>query len=149
MRIILHSESARELLARELLEKLLNEYELSISTNLVKIEEGSIPHSHPVLTLNTRDLDPDVFLSLFIHEQLHWELLEQEETIISEMAKLFPVVPGRKQGGAQNEQSTWLHLELCRIEFERLVSLIGEDRAKTAFRKGVYPWIRAQVLTNI
>jgi len=41
-------------------------------TDHIMIESGVIPHSHPVLTLNTRTNDPLVILKTFVHEQFHW-----------------------------------------------------------------------------
>jgi hypothetical protein len=46
------------------------------------IKERAIPHSHPVLTLNTRNLDSDdQLLSAFLHEQLHWYLDAHKPTL--------------------------------------------------------------------
>lgn len=53
-----------------------------IRTRDVVVEEKAIPHSHPVLTLNTQYLKNDnALLATFIHEQFHWleaGLLSQE-----------------------------------------------------------------------
>ena len=57
--------------ARAQVYRLLRTYDLRpwLFTRQLRIERGAIPHSHPVLTLNTRYLDHDVGqLSAFIHE---------------------------------------------------------------------------------
>lgn len=70
--------SKREREIREQLLCLLRKYDLGkwLFTREIRIEEGATPHSHPVLTLNTRHLgDDSLLLASFIHEQLHWHLL--------------------------------------------------------------------------
>src|SRR5262245_43386378 len=64
------------------LERLLKFYDLSkwIFTRSVVIDEKSIPHSHPILTLHTRHLkDDELLLSTFVHEQIHWFLAQKNE----------------------------------------------------------------------
>ena len=44
-----------------------------VSKQCARIETGVIPHSHPVLTLNTQYIDRDTLqIATFVHEQLHW-----------------------------------------------------------------------------
>jgi hypothetical protein len=43
-------------------------------TRRVRIAPLEIPHSHPVLTLNTRTEDDHALLCTYIHEQMHWYL---------------------------------------------------------------------------
>lgn len=54
---------------------LVKKYDLSpfIYTTRINIVPKVIPHSHPVLTLNTLwDESPNRLLSSFVHEQFHW-----------------------------------------------------------------------------
>src|SRR5262252_392202 len=80
--ISLKSGSPAETQTREQLQRLLKTYDLSkwIFTKSILIDEKSIPHSHPVLTLHTRHLkDDDELLSTYLHEQLHWFLVRHSE----------------------------------------------------------------------
>jgi non-ribosomal peptide synthetase component F len=77
LRIELGQDSEREKETADLLSALVQSYDLRAwtFTRTVRIEEGVIPHSHPVLTLNTRHLeDREQLLALFLHEQIHWFL---------------------------------------------------------------------------
>jgi hypothetical protein len=96
------------------------------------IDERAIPHSHPVLTLHTRHLqDDELFLSTFVHEQFHWFLVQNEkdrDDAIKELRALFPTVPSRGPEGAQDENSTYLHLLDCYLEYRAVQQLLGELR---------------------
>jgi hypothetical protein len=61
---------------RDQLLALLDRYDVSrrVRTRRVVIEDGVISHSHPVLTLDTRDLGDAYVMSAFLHEQVHWLL---------------------------------------------------------------------------
>ncbi|MCR9212184.1 MAG: hypothetical protein NXI13_00590 [Proteobacteria bacterium] len=61
--------------------KLHDRYDLSRweYTKKVRIAPYEIPHSHPILTLNSQyaigpGADEDLILATYIHEQLHWAL---------------------------------------------------------------------------
>jgi hypothetical protein len=72
--ICLAHDSARERRTRDQLLALLARYEPQRwqCTDTVRIEQGVIPHSHPVLTLNTYVLGDDArLLAIYLHEQLH------------------------------------------------------------------------------
>ena len=80
--IRLHSGTPLEERGREQLLRLLYTHDLQkwLFTRDVLIQDGVIPHSHPVLTLNTRYLDDDTAqLATFVHEQLHWFLTDHVE----------------------------------------------------------------------
>ena len=60
-----------ERLTQVQLNRVLNEYDVRkwCFTGIVNIETGAIPHSHPILTLNTRHLKNDnLLLATFLHE---------------------------------------------------------------------------------
>jgi hypothetical protein len=91
--IELASNTALEQRGQAQLERLLGTYDLSpwLFTRAVRIESYVIPHSHPVLTLNTRYLDNDTAqVATFIHEQLHWFLVQREAPADSALAELRP-----------------------------------------------------------
>ena len=82
LRIRLHSGTPLEERGRDQLHRLLHTYDMQkwLFTHDVLVQSGVIPHSHPVLTLNTRYLDDDTAqLATFVHEQLHWLLTDHVE----------------------------------------------------------------------
>src|ERR1051325_322669 len=105
------------------LQRLLKTYDLAkwIFTKAVLIDEKSIPHSHPVLTLHTRHLkDDELLLSTFVHEQSHWLLTQNDKNAgeaIKELRVMFPKVPVGFPEGADDEASTYLHLIVIYLEY--------------------------------
>ena len=72
-------------------------------TKQVLIDDSQwIPHSHPVLILNSRYLDEDLSqLATFLHEQFHWYAVANQDRIDAatrEFKKMFPVVPSGQAG---------------------------------------------------
>jgi hypothetical protein len=151
--IELASNTALEQRGREQLERLLRTYDLSpwLFTSAVRIESYVIPHSHPVLTLNTRYLDNDTAqVATFIHEQLHWFLVGREaptDSALAELRRMFPKVPNKPPEGAQNEESTYLHLLVCTLELEGTAHIFGEAAARRTLEGWRhYTWVYRQVL---
>lgn len=153
--ISLERGSPAEADTRAQLQRLLKEYDLSpwIFTRSIRIDERSIPHSHPVLTLHTRHRnDDELLISTFVHEQLHWFLSERNETTqqaIAELRRMFPAVPGADAGGASDEPSTYLHLLVCQLERAADLRLLGELKTKQVmdFWAGDhYQWIYRTVV---
>lgn len=148
-------DEVRELKAKEQLERLLNEYDLKkyLFTNDVIIEYFVQPHSHPILTLNTRQIDnDDAALSTFLHEQIHWYLdkrSEETEQAIKELKEIYSEVPVGGEDGAKSEYSTYLHLIVNFLEHEELTKLVGEERAnKVSGNPFGYKWIYKKVLDD-
>jgi hypothetical protein len=127
------SETERE--TREQLRHLLASYDLSryTFTHAVMIEDKVIPHSHPVLTLNTRYIgEDDKLLSTYVHEQLHWYLVahkRETDAAKADLRKLYPKVPVGYPDGAMDEESTYLHLVDCYLELQADRQLMGPKRA--------------------
>jgi len=153
--ISLKSGSPAETQTREQLQRLLKAYDLSkwIFTKSILIDEKSIPHSHPVLTLHTRHLkDDDLLLSSFVHEQLHWFLAQKDketEEAIKELRALFPKVPVGFPLGSEDEESTYLHLLVNYLEYRADRELLGELRAKQVmdfWASDHYTWVYKTVL---
>jgi hypothetical protein len=101
IKISLKNGSRAEQQTKAQLERLLKTHDLSawIFTKEIVIDEKSIPHGHPVLTLNTRNLkDDELLVSTFIHEQAHRFLSdvkdkETDRAVEGDLKKLFPAVP--------------------------------------------------------
>ena len=151
--IALHSDTALEEKGREQLQRIVADYDLDpwIFTQKVVIQSRVIPHSHPVLTLNTQYVDDDVRqLSTFLHEQIHW-LADADtiatERVIGEFRQRYPEVPVGEGRGARSEFSTYLHLAVCWLELDAMIRLVGQEQARQLLsEKTHYTWIYEQVL---
>lgn len=137
------------------LHRILETWDLErwIFTDRVRIESRVVPHSHPVLTLNTNMIDEDELqLATFLHESFHWfvnEHPEAEAAAIEEFRELFPDAPGREGGGARDQNSTYLHLIVCDLELQAVAELLGEARAREVLEGwDHYPWVYERVLTD-
>lgn len=137
------------------LERLLGAHDLSrwAFTTTLRICDGATPHSHPVLTLNTRVLDDDAWtLSVFLHEQIHWfedDKLAKVEAAMAEFQALYPDAPGQLPDGATNLHSTYLHLIVCPLEYAALVEVIGVEPARQLIgQKPYYTWIYERALND-
>ena len=154
--ISLKSGSPSEIQTKAQLERLVKTYDLSkwIFTKAILIDEKSIPHSHPVLTLHTRHLkDDDLLLSAFVHEQLHWFLVQNDKETneaIKELRVVFPKVPvGSPEGIPEDEESTYLHLLVNYLEYRADRELMGELRAKQVmdfWATDHYKWVYKTIL---
>lgn len=155
--IQLKTGSAAEQQTKTQLERLLKAYDLSqyAFTHEVVIDEHSIPHSHPVLTLHTRHLSSDdQLLSTYVHEQLHWYLVahdKQTQAAEADLRKAYPKVPVGYPEGAQDEESTYLHLIDCYLEMQADRVLMGRQRATDVmnFWEGDhYRWVYRTVIQD-
>jgi hypothetical protein len=122
-------------------------------TRKIHIQPKATPHSHPILTLNTRYAEyPNKLLSALLHEELHWWASSHTKMIekaILELRKIYPTVP--LDPGARDDHSTYLHLVICYLEYVSLVNYLGEREAKKIINDFIktdklYPWIYTQVL---
>jgi acyl-CoA thioesterase I len=155
--IELAHNSEREIKTKEQLEHLLSSYDLRkyTFTHNVIIDEQSIPHSHPVLTLHTRHLNSDdQLLSTYVHEQLHWYLdehLPQTQAAENELRKIYQKVPVGYPDGADDEESTYLHLITCYLEMQADRGLIGPERTLNVMNfwaSDHYRWVYKTVMQD-
>jgi len=162
--IELATNSPTEQRAKAQLERLFKEHDLSrwIFTKKIRIEERARPHSHPLLTLNTRYVANDgLALSGFVHEQIHWFLAGKPKDFrkaLADVNTLYPDAPETlAAGGSGTRQSTLLHLLVCELELESMRALLGGEQG-TALIRGVladaqsaglgYHWIYQKVLDD-
>ena len=122
-------------------------------TREVIIEERAMNHAFPVLTLNVFFGDrPDMLLSTYVHEQLHWYLREHRErqnAAITELHRMYPHVPVGLPEGADSEYSTYGHLVDCYLEIQADRQLIGSQRTEDVIRsKPWYTWIYKTILRD-
>lgn len=139
------------------LEELLKKYDLSryLFTKKIQVEDGVIPHSHPVLTINTSYIGkPNKLLTTFIHEQLHWWLADKDDAVnaaVAEFKKRYPTLPTDRRDLARDEYSTYMHLIVCYLELVSLREVAGNEVATEVFDwlKGHhYRWIYRTVLQD-
>jgi hypothetical protein len=150
--ITLAHGSAAEEQTRTELRALLKQYDLGdwVWTRRVVIMQGAIPHSHPVLTLNTRESGMRL-LSAFVHEQYHWYETAHPSDVaaaITELKKAYPGLPVGGQDGAADEQSSYLHVVVCYAEWQKMKALAGTERAREVMQylagdhyRGIYRFV--------
>ena len=150
-------DSPGELQTRAQLQHLLGTYDLSAYyfTKKIVIEERAIPHSHPVLTLNTRHLNQDdELVSTFLHEQLHWYESANPEKVKAaeaELEKMYPQIPVGGQDGAYDRESGYLHLILCYLELQADRQVLGREKTARVFQfweQDHYRWIYRTVIQD-
>ena len=133
--ISLASGTEREAQGRDQLLLLLDRYDLNRwqFTSRVRIEEGVTPHSHPVLTLNTRYPDDDLLaLGTYLHEQLHWFVWRRKHEkrgALIDLKARYPDPPIAFPEGAGDEDSSYLHYLVCYLEYWSLIEIVGVEEA--------------------
>ncbi|MET3107763.1 hypothetical protein AAKU67_002062 [Oxalobacteraceae bacterium GrIS 2.11] len=146
-----------EIATGDQLKALLLKYDLSkwILTKEIVIDNASIPHSHPVLTLHARHLkDDELLLSTFIHEQMHWLLAEQKDwtpRAIVDLKIQFPTTPFGFPEASNDEEGNYEHLLVIALEWRADRELLGELRAREVMEfwaNDHYTWIYRTVLEN-
>ena len=132
------------------LERLLTTLPLQqwLFTRTVQIQDRTIPHSHPVLTIGSNAGNDTSLAATFVHEQLHWFLeTPMTDSAIADLRKIYPKVPWGPPDGARNEYSTYLHLLVGLLEFDGTAALYGEEAARrTLGGWRHYQWIYREVL---
>jgi hypothetical protein len=155
LEIALKHGSKVEQQTRDQLQRLLKAYDLAkwTFTKSILLDEESIPHSHPVLTLSARHVkDDELLLSTFVHEQAHWFLTQNSkatEDAKQELRSMFPKVPIKPPEGASDEESTYLHLIVIYLEYRADRELLGELKARQVMEFWAidhYTWIYKTVL---
>lgn len=155
--ILLRNDNAGARRMRETLLDVFARYDLGgwMFTRTIAIDEYDMPHSHPVLTLNTESAHDEVMvMAEFIHEQLHWfeeQQPERRERAIEATRRHYPVVPTERPEGAGNEYSTRLHLLVCLLEYQALKVLTGVGIARAtidSLSRHHYCWVYRTVLSD-
>jgi hypothetical protein len=145
------------MLAVKQVRRILDTHDLErwIATWNLRIDSLAVPHSDPVLMLNTRYLHNDsLALAVFVHEQIHWLLSPRIESVtkaIVDLERVFPKIPDRPPKGAHGKFSTYLHLIVNYIEYHALKKILGPSKARSILekeQKSHYSWIYRTVLTR-
>jgi hypothetical protein len=142
LRIELVNNSETERSTHAQLLSLLDRYDVSSCeyTDHVRIEDGVIPHSHPVLTLSTRAPHDMALLSTYLHEQLHWFSIRCDSPEAdAELCRRYP----------DQDRSTYIHYHVCWLELDALARLFPRDDVKAyLLRKPYYEHIYATVVAD-
>ncbi len=104
----------KELAVAEVVKSVCKKYDIPAFTHAVAIEEGVVPHSHPILTLNTRLNDEKLLLKVLVHEQFHWYVQDHQrysECISYLKSKYEDDGEHNKSGTYPN--SYWEHIIVC------------------------------------
>lgn len=119
-------------------------------TPRVVVQHRVIPHSHPVLTLNTR-VTGDSLLATYLHEQMHWWTADHPGfgLAISDTRSEWAVVADNAAGGSRDEHSTRLHLIVCHLERRAMECVVGRSRTAAVLhdqiRDRIYSWVYGQI----
>jgi hypothetical protein len=125
-------------------------------TRRVRIAPTEIPHSHPVLTLNSFVSEPDALLSTYLHEQMHWYLwrlgspeVDPLSPVRPELERRYPDAPVGFPEGAAGATSTYLHLVVNYLEIDAVAVYLGAARAREiAANWRHYCWMYRTVLAD-
>lgn len=154
LQITLERDSEAERATADQLRRSLQNHKVDrwIYTRRIHIDERSIPHSHPVLTLHARHRgDEHGLLATFLHEQFHWLEAGNEHfrSAMHSYAQAYPDAPSRGPEGARDLESTYRHLLVCDLEFQAMSQLVGMDRAREVLSANRhYTWIYDRVLVD-
>ncbi len=104
---------------------------------IVDPQVRNISHSHPILTISrgyVRFKDSlEHLLSTFLHEQFHWYASANKKKIDTLMPKLydkFPDIRLEHPYGSGPKYSTYNHIIICFHEYNALIDLLGQEKAK-------------------
>ena len=133
---------------KDALEIAITKYNPPIFTDKVLIEAKVVPHSHPVLTLNTRNTDPLLILATFVHEQFHWFASGENADIARNFLKhTYPDLGDCNT--ARYTDSFWEHLIVIWNTLNFLRSTLSPlELATVETDQRVYPLTNAFVREN-
>lgn len=148
--------SESEQSTRVMLEEALEKYDLEpyMYTKKIMIQDSVIPHSHPVLTMSTRDTSMAHVLSTFIHEQMHWYTLSRSEasdSAITAFKRMYPDVPVALPMGSGSRKGTYLHILVNYLEYHVLIQVLGKEEATEVLKhweQHHYTWIYSTVMKD-
>lgn len=112
--------------------------------------------SHPILSIGVLYAkEPDRFLSVFLHEQMHWFLcacdLKTVDAAIDEFRSCWLDAPDSSMHDEVgiDDYSTYLHFAVNWLELDALSVLLGTERAREILAShSFYRWINARVLRD-
>lgn len=121
-----NTEKEKEIV--KIVENLCKKYVVPTFTQEVVVEKGAIPHSHPVLTLNTRVDDERLVLKTLVHEQFHWYAQEHKnyKSCIEHLKTKYKD-DGEHNKSGKYPDSYWEHIIVCFNTLNHLKNLLSEE----------------------
>lgn len=122
----------------------------------VRIAPIEIPHSHPIITLNTWVRDDLGLLLTYLHEQMHWYVTWYSHVhslnwrkLMGRLREQYPNVPVGGSDGGKDEFSSYLHLVVNWLEIKVTAQSQGHDRVVERVRElPFYRWIYQTVIDD-
>ena len=132
----------------EIIKELLSKYNIPIFTKKIMVESKVIPHSHPILTLNTRTRDSVELLRILVHEQFHWFAQSNpsyDEAI--DCLKEHHEDNGECNVTGGHPNSFWEHIIVCFNTRKVLEELLSSDDLNHAYSVG-YQYTKTEKLVK-
>jgi hypothetical protein len=122
----------------------------------VRIAPFEIPHSHPVITLNTFATDELGVLSTYLHEQMHWYVTwfgQARPPACDELTQAlrarYPDVPSGFPEATPDAFSTYLHLIINWLEIDAAACFVDRDKVIAhALTRPFYRWMYRTVVAD-
>ncbi|WP_020399052.1 hypothetical protein [Kordiimonas gwangyangensis] len=157
LEITTENNHEREIATGEAIQDFVDSHDVSswMFTNRLHVDLRTIPHSHPVLTLHTRNLEylPSLY-STYLHEQIHWHLTANRDATEAAKAEIAKLLGPAKTGfpyGSDDEDATYMHVIVCYLEIDAMRKIFGDDTAAEVlayWQKDHYTWVYEQVAAH-
>lgn len=144
------NNSPEEIERIKLLENLAKKYKIPEFTSEVIVEKRIIPHSHPVLTLNTRKQSDLSVLKTLIHEQFHWwDSRHQNHDKCIAYLKTKYKDDGEHNKSGKHPNSYWGHIIVCFNTRNYFKKILTEDEVKAIYEEWQgYPTLEKKISDN-
>lgn len=150
VRVWTQNSTSDELAVAQIVKGVIADYNFPLFTHDIIVRAGSIPHSFPILTINTRTQDPVRILGTLIHEQMHWfvDLHPSRRKAITMLRHHYPdngEFERSKQNG--NPDSFWEHLIVC-FNTRRILTNILSSKSLNYFYSSDLPYPKTEKLVE-
>lgn len=130
-----------------LLKSLVQRYKVPEFSSEVIVERGGVPHSHPILTLNTREQSDIGVLKVLVHEQFHWYTQKHPgyTECIDYLRTKYPEDGEHNKSGTY-PNSYWEHIIVCFNTRNYLRKILSEAEVETVYNEWQpYPTLEKKV----
>ena len=122
-------------------------------TRKIVVARHAVPHSHPILTLNTRWVEnPDRILAQLLHEEWHWWAAAHPlmtTLVIKTFQAHYPNLPIMPPAGANGLKSTYLHILVCALEYFSMAVLLCNHVAEKILRQEIHGDYYTEIYTLV
>jgi len=139
-----------ELKTVELLREIISNYSVPEFTEEILVRDGAIPHSHPILTLNTRQSDKLGLLQTLVHEQFHWyvQTRPKYKECVAHLKDIYQD-DGEHNKSGNYPNSYWEHIIVCFNTRFYLQKIISDTELKEIYSQWQpYPTLEKYVEEN-